>query len=710
VQKAAIRVNSPKLICLMKVLLQIIVSVFITAVTFAQNSVSFTANISEGCSPLTVNFTNTSSAPNNTVYVWDFGDGNGFTGFNSTHTFSDAGYYFVVLTAKRTNGSILGEYEQLIVVNGFTEQALDVPQEDICPGAQFNFSYYGDAQTISWYINNLFFSNDFYNTHSLNALGDYVLKLEITTECGTESVDRIITISNDAVPTVEIFVPEPTTCPGSEIEFYAYGNFTSGTWNFGDGTTAVGSAVSHAYSLAGNYNVTFTGINECGNTASEQTSVVITNNITLPEIDADAYPQEVCPGDRVYFEVFSWSGSTQFDSYLWNFGDGVTSTLPSPVHLYGAAGNYNVTVTVSKCGQQKTANTNVSVGNNLQIDPFSVYMGSVSENACPGDQVLFYAGGGSTYEFNFGDGSGVRSNTTDFEGTALIAHSYSAVGTYNVTVKVINGCGNSFTDSFQFRVVNNAQVEGFIYWSDYDNTKVCQGIDFLSAGGSQFVWNFGDGNIVTTNNAIYRHSYNQSGNYLVSVTVTNGCGNSETYSESITIKPGDTSVSGGFSWSGSAPEACKEIIFIAEGGSEYEWNFGDGTTATSTVHNIKHTYAAGGDYSVSVLVKNGCNNTATYTKSISVLPCAIDNVENLNKPINLKVYPNPSAGTFSIESEIRGEKMDVKIFNSLGQLMINNTFSSGFVVIDQPNWQPGFYFLIVRQGNTESRSKLLIQR
>jgi PKD repeat protein len=40
------------------------------------------------------------------------------------------------------------------------------------------------------------------------------------------------------------------------------------------------------------------------------------------------------------------TGTTPFE-YLWDFGDGVTSTLESPTHLYAAAGTYTVTLTVT---------------------------------------------------------------------------------------------------------------------------------------------------------------------------------------------------------------------------------------------------------------------------------------------------------------------------------------------------------------------------
>lgn len=64
----------------------------------------FTSNVTEGYSPLTVQFTDMSTG-SPTSWSWDFGDGNTSTVQNPTHTYNEAGNYTVTLTVENSAGS-----------------------------------------------------------------------------------------------------------------------------------------------------------------------------------------------------------------------------------------------------------------------------------------------------------------------------------------------------------------------------------------------------------------------------------------------------------------------------------------------------------------------------------------------------------------------------------------------------------------------------
>ena len=126
-----------------------------------------------------------------------------------------------------------------------------------------------------------------------------------------------------------------------------------------------------------------------------------------------------------------------------------------------------------------------------------------------------------------------------------------------------------------------------------------------------------DGGDKTMPITIINHAYSANGNYLVSLTITNSCGNSVT--DTMTIKiGGNQTVNGDLTNSPPPFTTCAAIDFLAFGGSTYGWNFGDGDTLSSPSPTVSHTFATQGVYVVSVLITNGCGNTATYSRSINV--------------------------------------------------------------------------------------------
>lgn len=123
------------------------------------------------------------------------------------------------------------------------------------------------------------------------------------------------------------------------------GTITSWAWTFGDGGTASGVSVSHAYDTAGTYTVTLTVTDSGGLTASDTASVTVTNR---PPVAAAGPDRSVAAGSAV---AFDGSGSDDADgtiaSYRWAFGDGTTATGRTASHAYASAGTYTVTLTVT---------------------------------------------------------------------------------------------------------------------------------------------------------------------------------------------------------------------------------------------------------------------------------------------------------------------------------------------------------------------------
>jgi len=123
------------------------------------------------------------------------------------------------------------------------------------------------------------------------------------------------------------------------------GTITSYAWMFGDGGSASGMAVSHAYAVPGAYNATLTVTDSRGMRASDTATVQVANRPPVANAGSD---QTQAPGSPV---TFNGAGSSDPDgtitAYAWSFGDGASATGSTVTHSYAAAGTYTATLAVT---------------------------------------------------------------------------------------------------------------------------------------------------------------------------------------------------------------------------------------------------------------------------------------------------------------------------------------------------------------------------
>jgi PKD repeat protein len=110
-------------------------------------------------------------------------------------------------------------------------------------------------------------------------------------------------------------------------------------WNFGDGTSSTLQNPTHFYTNAGTYNVTLMAFGATGTDSSMVTSQILVH--PTPVANFQSYIS--ISGDTAYLADNSIDAWT----WLWNFGDGGTSTIQNPYHVYSANGLYNISLIVS---------------------------------------------------------------------------------------------------------------------------------------------------------------------------------------------------------------------------------------------------------------------------------------------------------------------------------------------------------------------------
>ncbi len=333
---------------------------------FAYPVANFLADDTQGCFPLPVNFTDLSTPGSSpiTSWIWDFGDGNISNDQNPAHTYLNPGNYNVTLLLTDANGcftqltfnnyiSVYGGFPTV----GFIANPLfscDVPQNVTFT----NTSSGSGALTYTWDFGDAGTSTATNPNHTYISGGVYTVSLTATDPIGcsaTSTQTDYITVVETV--NVDFSVSSANVCANSPVNFTDLTNPPPATWlwNFGDGQTSTDQNPSHVYTTPGTYSVrliaSYTG--NCSDTLLQ------VNYITVADAPAVSFNSDITTGCQLPQTVSFNDNSTGTGpfTYLWDFGDGQTSTDQNPQHEYGFFGNYNVSLTVTNTTGCSVTNT-----------------------------------------------------------------------------------------------------------------------------------------------------------------------------------------------------------------------------------------------------------------------------------------------------------------------------------------------------------------
>jgi PKD repeat protein len=140
-----------------------------------------------------------------------------------------------------------------------------------------------------------------------------------------------------------------------------------------------------------------------------------------------------------------------------------------------------------------------------------------------------------------------------------------------------------------------------------------------------YAWDFGD--YETANGKTASHSYPRPGTYTVTLTVVDNRGGVASTTRSLTIT-GPTAPVAAFAVSPASPKVNQAAVF--NGGTSsvgigatietYKWEFGDGSSQTTTVPGVSHTYGAVGTYFALLTVTDNFGRTSIATATVTVVP------------------------------------------------------------------------------------------
>ncbi len=322
------------------------------------------------------------------------------------------------------------------------------------------------------------------NTYNATVAGNYTV--EVSNSCGTATSNQV-TVTVNSLPNAAINPTIATICAGANQTLTASGGGTY-AWSNGGGSNA---AALFSPSTNTTYTVTVTS-NNCTATASATVNVTALPVATITPAGAVA----ICAGGST--ALTATGGGT----YAWsNSGGNNAAATFSPT----GTTTYTVTVTANSCTASASKLVTVNALPTITLTP-------ASSNICPGSSQLLTAGGGASYTWSNGLGTGGSKTVSPIANT-----------TYSVTGTDANTCTATATATVAVGVTTDITTQPIA-----QTTCVGGNVSFTVAAagtGLSYNWRKGGVSLGATNSATYSIASavsGDAGNY--SVIATGDCG------------------------------------------------------------------------------------------------------------------------------------------------------------------------------------------
>ncbi len=596
----------------------------------AQLKADFTIDKASGCSPLTVQFTNTTTGASTTAtYKWDFGNGNtsGLPSPGATYILEKT--YSVTLTVKdgantSSKSQDVTVYKKPVVDFSVTPATgclpLNVSLTSKATAGDGTISSYlwdfGDGQTQTG-------SNYSQISHSYAFAQKPAISLTVTNSYGcyaTASKADLLNVSPAILPaftasqTILCHVNDQasftntTTGPGALSYF----------WDFGDGKSSTDVSPVHTYSAKGLFPVTLTVKNAQGCSANiSKTDYMKVDIFTVDfnpptvlctNVDVDLFDMSSGLSDD---ETWMFDGQQIFPNYsngqpFWFFSDTLSHVMQL-THRYGT------------CTLSKTKTLKAVTGprlNGFIVDtkgactaPIKATLTDTTAGAVAWKWFNTYP----DYTNTFGTGQSIDYTFPDqafyYIGLQVTNKAGCTAGLYQtinlekpvITISVRNSSGG----------LSNSGCAGVTLQFSASPTDVLK----------TYQWDFGDGGTATTANP--SHTFNKSGLYTITLNyvTTGGCPGVTTYTYvNIIDNPKfDFSVMPDTVVCGNNPVSF--LVSPQPTGWNYYWDFGDFGGIFNNSSSVVHQYYYDSIYTIKLIVQNGeCMDTVTKKKYIRVKP------------------------------------------------------------------------------------------
>lgn len=644
--------------------------------------IDFNLSVNSGCTPLIVNFepvVRNLGVPDSLIFVWDDGTPNTILYPNQTppiwniarHIFynntNQPDTFFVALVAR--NQCIDTSVIKPVIlapnlVNAFFTatptsgcEPLTVTLQDLSTGAVglswcFGFDLNTNQCTGGSAVNTP--GSTFQRTFSG---GTHTIALYATNGFGCARDTAFQTINVSPAPVAD-FISTTGLCANLPIAFTdrsvpPAGSFVSSyRWTFGDGDSAFAQNPSHVFTAGGIYSVCL----EVTSTFGCFDSVCKTVNI-LTKPSADFNVTDTCLNTP---PITFTNNTTGANFYAWDFGDGNTSALTNPSHVYSSSGAYQVRLvgSTSTCSDTAIRTVNVYPVPDASFTLPTDYRCGAPASFAP----INTTGGANNFFWSFGN------NITSSLVQPVIT--YTDTGSYLITLAASNSFGCSDTARSLVYVYPNPVIQSVTILPSSGCRPLNVSFTANTQNANVYVWDFGDGATYTGNTPTASHTYNDTGSYSVLLKVYSfrDCGDTLLMTDTIHvfIIPVADFI---YDANDNVEPYNGTVVFTNRSlnAATYVWDFGDGTNSSET--NPSHLFPTVGEFDVMLVAtsSNGCSDTAT--KRIEVIKKSLY-VPNI-------LAPDFSAGNNLVRlwkpSGSGLKEYRAQIFNTWGELLWEST-------------------------------------
>lgn len=591
----------------------------------------------KGCAPFTASFKN--NDPNAIDFLWDFGDGKTSAEKNPTHTYEKPGVYKVSLLVNQ--GGVCKKsypvFQEIIVEGGAPLFEVNI---DPCPPHAVSFrDTTTGAVSWEWDFGDGTKSTEQNPSHLYENTNIYHVTLKTTTSGGCENKY----IAFNAVNFARIMasfktVAQPGPFPKAVKFINTTPNARSWNWDFGDGSKSNEENPIHVYQTEGDFKVTLTvngdscekkGEGSAFTDEQKATTQSPEDSITGGSFRPETYIREEPLSGCAPVKITFFKQDTTHNVVMWSFGDGETSELPLPQHIYKAPGIYSVFYVIRTASGLDT----ILYPHSISIGGRPPEFGLVQEDFCNHStvRVSIMDSGYKKISWSFGGKAPVTGDSAKYDFPLSVS-----ANTILLHVEDTLGCKSSHLKS----IYTNPPLPEIVYPSAVCNDSVKFNQLIANPAGYNFSWDFGDGNTSTEFEPV--HYYKKNGTYIVQVAITDpkGCVFNYTLPQQVKFANPKASYEILDPLSGCAPLLVR-MQYNGDDNAYWEWNNAPGAEGKNMV--FKGNTA--GKTAINLVVKSnlvqGCSAKVHIPDTIEVFHAKAD------FGISQQTQCYPLAATFS---------------------------------------------------------------